>query len=116
MKRLDKTFYESTDVLALSRALLGKYLVTEIEGARTVGRIGVDQDEYSKIQKDAGAVSTVSLSRKWFETDSNKDVREIDVLKDTLYTAAKGSWLRRSAQTGLFGIMGKLVKVMAPMA
>lgn len=46
-------------------------------------KIGVDQDEYSKIQKDAGAVSTVSLSRKWFETDSNKDVREIDVLKDT---------------------------------
>jgi RNA polymerase sigma factor for flagellar operon FliA len=24
----------------------------------------------------------VSLSRKWFETDSNKDVREIDVLED----------------------------------
>ncbi|MEM9347892.1 MAG: FliA/WhiG family RNA polymerase sigma factor [Planctomycetota bacterium] len=46
-------------------------------------KIGVDQDEYAKIRKDAGAVSTVSLSRKWFETDSNKDVREIDVLKDT---------------------------------
>lgn len=46
-------------------------------------KIGVDQDEYSKIRKDAGAVSTVSLSRKWFETDSSKDVREIDVLKDT---------------------------------
>lgn len=27
-------------------------------------------------------MQTVSLSRKWFETDSNKDVREIDVLKD----------------------------------
>ena len=24
----------------------------------------------------------MSLSRKWFETDSNKDVREIDVLED----------------------------------
>ena len=46
-------------------------------------KIGVDNDEYAKIRKDAGAVSTVSLSRKWFETDSNKDVREIDVLKDT---------------------------------
>ena len=31
---------------------------------------------------DAGAVGVVSLSRKWFETDSNKDVREIDVLHD----------------------------------
>ena len=32
--------------------------------------------------KDASAVGLVSLSRKWFETDSNKDVREIDVLED----------------------------------
>ena len=45
--------------------------------------IGVDKEEYTKIERDAGAVSTVSLSRKCFETDSNKDVREIDVLKDT---------------------------------
>ena len=28
------------------------------------------------------AVGVVSLSRKWFETDSNKDVREIDILED----------------------------------
>ena len=44
--------------------------------------LGVDKDEYEKIRRDAGAVGVVSLSRKWFETDSNKDVREIDVLKD----------------------------------
>ena len=31
--------------------------------------------------KDATAVTQVS-SRKWFETDGNKDVREIDVLED----------------------------------
>lgn len=45
-------------------------------------KLGVNDDEYAKIRKDAGAVQTVSLSRKWFETDSNKDVREIDVLQD----------------------------------
>lgn len=45
-------------------------------------KMGVDQEEFAKIRKDAGAVGVVSLSRKWFETDSNKDVREIDVLKD----------------------------------
>ncbi|MEM1355180.1 MAG: FliA/WhiG family RNA polymerase sigma factor [Planctomycetota bacterium] len=45
--------------------------------------IGVDEEEFAKIRKDAGATGVVSLSRKWFETDSNKDVREIDVLKDT---------------------------------
>ena len=42
----------------------------------------VSPDEYSKIMKDAGPVNVVSLSRKWYETDSNKDVREIDVLED----------------------------------
>ena len=45
-------------------------------------RMDVSKEEYAKIRKDAGAVSVVSLSRKWFETDSNKDVREIDVLED----------------------------------
>ncbi len=45
-------------------------------------KMGVNKDEYAKIRKDAGAVGVVSLSRKWFETDSNKDVREIDVLED----------------------------------
>jgi len=38
--------------------------------------------EFRKLQRDARAVGLVSLSRKWFETDSNKDVREIDVLED----------------------------------
>ncbi|MEQ9453277.1 MAG: FliA/WhiG family RNA polymerase sigma factor [Phycisphaeraceae bacterium] len=45
-------------------------------------RLGVDDEEFDKIQKDAGATTMVSLSRKYFETDSNKDVREIDVLED----------------------------------
>lgn len=42
----------------------------------------VSKDEYSKIKRDSGPVGIVSLSRKYFETDSNKDVREIDVLED----------------------------------
>jgi RNA polymerase sigma factor for flagellar operon FliA len=45
-------------------------------------KLNVSKDEFQKIHKDSSAVSVVSLSRKWFETDSNKDVREIDVLKD----------------------------------
>jgi len=35
-----------------------------------------------KLQRDAQAVGLVSLNRKWFETDSHKDVREIDMLED----------------------------------
>ncbi|HUU22255.1 MAG TPA: FliA/WhiG family RNA polymerase sigma factor [Phycisphaerae bacterium] len=38
--------------------------------------------EFRKLHRDAKAVGLVSLSRKWFETDSNRDVREIDVLED----------------------------------
>jgi RNA polymerase sigma factor for flagellar operon FliA len=45
-------------------------------------RLQVSMPEFEKMAKDASAVGLVSLSRKWFETDSNKDVREIDVLED----------------------------------
>ena len=38
--------------------------------------------EFQKLERDAHATGLVSLSRKWFETDSHKDVREIDVLED----------------------------------
>ena len=38
--------------------------------------------EFQKMQRDAKAVGLVSLSRKWFETDSSRDVCEIDVLQD----------------------------------
>ncbi len=38
--------------------------------------------DFRKLQRDAKAVGMVSLSRKWFETDNNRDVREIDVLED----------------------------------
>lgn len=45
-------------------------------------RMNIPMAEFEKIQKDANAVGVVSLSRKWFETDSNKDVREIDIVED----------------------------------
>ena len=38
--------------------------------------------KFEKLDHDAHATGIVSLSRKWFETDSHKDVREIDVLED----------------------------------
>ncbi len=45
-------------------------------------RMRMPMREFRKLQRDARAVGLVSLSRKWFETDSHKDVREIDVLED----------------------------------
>lgn len=51
-------------------------------GDELAKRMKVSKSEFDKISKDAKAVGVVSLSRKWYETDSNKDVREIDVLED----------------------------------
>ena len=45
-------------------------------------RMKLPQEELDKIIRDSRAVCLVSLSRKHFETDSNKDVHEIDVLED----------------------------------
>jgi len=45
-------------------------------------RMDLEPEEYEKLIRDANAVSLVSLSRKYYETDSNKDIREIDVLED----------------------------------
>jgi RNA polymerase sigma factor for flagellar operon FliA len=46
-------------------------------------RLMVDDSEYRKLHRDSRPVGVVSLNRKWFETDSSKDIREIDVIKDT---------------------------------
>ena len=52
---------------------------TEDEVAK---RLNVSGDEFEKLQKDSRPISMVSLTRKCFETDSSKDVREIDVVED----------------------------------
>ncbi len=45
--------------------------------------LGVDGEEFDKIERDSKAVGTVSLARKCFNSDGNKDVTEIDVFHDT---------------------------------
>src|SRR6056297_3419442 len=44
--------------------------------------MGISVAECEKMQSDANAVGLVSLNKKWYETDSYKDVREIDILED----------------------------------
>ena len=46
-------------------------------------RLQLSPEDYRKLKRDSRPVSQVSLNRKWFETDSSRDVREIDVVKDT---------------------------------
>jgi RNA polymerase sigma factor FliA len=45
-------------------------------------QLGMSMEEYEKHESDANAVGLVSLNKKWYETDSYKDVREIDILED----------------------------------
>ena len=52
---------------------------TEIELAE---HMGLSVSELEKMILDANAVNLISLNKKWYETDSYKDVREIDILED----------------------------------
>jgi RNA polymerase sigma factor FliA len=44
--------------------------------------MGMSVAELEKMITDANAVNLISLNKKWYETDSYKDVREIDILED----------------------------------
>ncbi|MCH7596021.1 MAG: FliA/WhiG family RNA polymerase sigma factor [Planctomycetes bacterium] len=45
-------------------------------------RFNLPKAEFEKLMRDANAVTQVSLSRKYSDTDSSKEVREIDVIED----------------------------------
>ena len=45
-------------------------------------RMQLPKAAFQKLARDAAAVTQISLSRKYSETDSNKDVCEIDVIED----------------------------------
>ncbi len=59
-------------------AQLGRH-PTEIELA---AKMELTVAELEKLISDANAVGLISLNKKWYETDSYKDVREIDILED----------------------------------
>ena len=52
---------------------------TEVELAQ---EMQISVAELEKMILDANAVNLISLNKKWYETDSYKDVREIDILED----------------------------------
>jgi len=52
---------------------------TEVELAE---QMEITVPELEKMILDANAVNLISLNKKWYETDSYKDVREIDILED----------------------------------
>lgn len=44
--------------------------------------LGITVPELERMVMEANAVGLISLNKKWYETDSYKDVREIDILED----------------------------------
>ncbi len=44
--------------------------------------LGLSVPELEKMKLDASAVNLISLNKKWYETDSYKEVREVDILED----------------------------------
>ena len=47
-----------------------------------IGQLEVDTDEYEKIERDSRPVLMTSLNRKAYDSDSSKEVQEIDVIRD----------------------------------
>ena len=45
-------------------------------------QMGLPITEFERLKSEASAVNLVSLDKKWYETDSYKDVREVDVVQD----------------------------------
>jgi RNA polymerase sigma factor for flagellar operon FliA len=50
--------------------------------AEVAEHMGLSAEEFEKLLVEANAVSLVSLNKKWCETDSSKEVHEIDILED----------------------------------
>ncbi len=46
------------------------------------GILNVGGDDFEKLKRDGDAVSTRSLTQRCFPSDGNRDVREIDVIRD----------------------------------
>tara|TARA_R110002073_G_scaffold207517_1_gene367479 strand:+ start:76347 stop:77144 length:798 start_codon:yes stop_codon:yes gene_type:complete len=50
-------------------------------------KLEVDQDEFIKYKRDSSAVSVTSITRKCFQSDGSRELREIDVIRDNSQVA-----------------------------
>jgi RNA polymerase sigma factor FliA len=70
--------HKLTEVTRLLEVELGR-IPNEDEIAR---RLGLSRPQFDKLMRDANAITLISLSRKFTEPDSARDVFEIDVMPD----------------------------------
>ena len=68
--------------LARARHSLEVHLGRKPTDKEIAEELDMDMEEFNRLQRDANAVSLVSLDTKYNDNDSEKDVREIDVVKD----------------------------------
>ena len=45
-------------------------------------QMGLSPEDYQRLARDANATGVISLNRKCYETDTSKDVHEIDIVED----------------------------------
>ncbi|MHC4728450.1 MAG: FliA/WhiG family RNA polymerase sigma factor [Planctomycetota bacterium] len=48
----------------------------------TAAKLNMNMEEFERLRRDASAVNVVSLNTQYGEGDSEKDIREIDIIKD----------------------------------
>ena len=61
---------------------LEAYLGRKPSHQETAEELDMNMDEFDRLQRDADAVGLVSLNTKYTDGDGEKDIREIDVIKD----------------------------------
>jgi isoleucyl-tRNA synthetase len=83
---------------------IDRWILVRAEDLVTRSRAWYENFEFHKVYHAAYAFATVDLSNIYF-----------DVLKDRLYTSAKKSKARRSAQSALYRLLDALVRLLAPL-
>ncbi len=68
--------------LAKARHSLEVHLGRKPTEKEIAEELEMDMEDFSRLQRDANAVSLISLDNKYNDNDGEKDVREIDVVKD----------------------------------
>ena len=82
-RRAEKPLFAALAMLLLGPLWLAFYMTDRPPRPDELAKkLGVSIEELENMVGEATAVSLVSLNKKWYETDSYKDVREIDILED----------------------------------
>ncbi|HSW46088.1 MAG TPA: FliA/WhiG family RNA polymerase sigma factor [Phycisphaerae bacterium] len=73
--------------------------------------LGVGRSEFEKLVRDASAVALISLSRKFQDRDSDREVQEIDVLEDRRSTNPLDEIQNRDLRDTLMNGLSRIEKL-----